>query len=82
MYDAEHIVIMKSIRNGEAFNNGASSINSTAMAIMGRVSSYTGKKVTWEAFMDSKEDLSPPSYDLTAAISLPEVAKPGITPFI
>ncbi len=82
MYDAEHMEIMKGIRSGKVANNAKSSINSTAMGIMGRMSGYTGKRVTWEMFMNSNEDLSPKKYDLTASVDMPKVAKPGITPFV
>ena len=32
------------------------------MAIMARQSAYTGKALTWEQILNSKEDLTPPSY--------------------
>ncbi|MCH2206459.1 MAG: Gfo/Idh/MocA family oxidoreductase [Lentisphaerales bacterium] len=82
MYDAEHVAIIKGIRTGKVVNNGDYSINSTAMGIMGRMSAYTGKRVTWDMLMNSKEDLSPAKYDLNAPIKVAEVAQPGITPFI
>ncbi|MCM8540188.1 MAG: Gfo/Idh/MocA family oxidoreductase [Lentisphaeraceae bacterium] len=82
MYDAEHMEIMKGLRSGKIVNNGASSINSTAMGVMGRMSGYTGKKVTWDMFMKSTENLSPAKYDLTASLATPDIAQPGITPFV
>ncbi|MCM8532551.1 MAG: Gfo/Idh/MocA family oxidoreductase, partial [Lentisphaeraceae bacterium] len=82
MYDAEHVELIKGIRNGKVVNNGDSSCNSTAMGIMGRMSAYTGKKVTWDMLMNSKEDLTPNKYDLNASLEVPEIAQPGITPFV
>ena len=74
--------IMKGLRSGKVVNNGPSSINSTAMAVMGRMSGYTGKRVTWDMLMKSNENLAPANYDLAATLATPEVAKPGITPFV
>ncbi|NQZ56133.1 MAG: Gfo/Idh/MocA family oxidoreductase [Lentisphaeraceae bacterium] len=82
MYDAEHVEIMKGIRSGKVVNNGDYAINSTAMGIMGRMSGYTGKRVTPAMFQKSQEDLAPKVYDMNADIPTPLVAQPGITKFI
>ena len=82
MYDAEHIALFQGIRSGNVVNNGSESCNSTAAGIMGRMSAYTGKRVTWKMFMESTEDLSPKVYDLKADLETPEVARPGITKFV
>lgn len=82
MYDAEHMEIMKGLRSGKVVNNGESSCNSTAMGIMGRISGYTGKRITWDMFMKSGEDLSPEKYDLAASLPTPPIARPGVTPFV
>jgi len=50
------------------------------MAIMARMSAYTGKTLTWDQAMQSKEDLTPKSYDL-GPTPVPPVATPGITRF-
>jgi hypothetical protein len=55
---------------------------STLLAIMGRMSAYTGREITWEMAMNSQEDLSPPSYDWDAALPAPAVAVPGQTKFM
>jgi len=49
---------------------------------MGRMSGYTGKRITWEMFMNSTENLTPEKYDLSSSLEVPAVAKPGITPFV
>ena len=82
MYDAEHMEIMKGLRSGKVVNNGIYSANSTAMGIMGRMSGYTGKRITWDMLMKSSEDLSPEKYDMSLSLKTPEIAKPGITPFV
>ena len=55
--------------------------NSTLLAIMGRMATYTGQEITWEMAMNSKQDLSPEAYEWGAA---PEVviARPGLTKFV
>jgi hypothetical protein len=45
---------------------------------MGRMADYTGARVTWEQAFNSKEDLSPPSYEW-GPLSTPKVAIPGKT---
>ena len=51
-------------------------------SIMGRMSAYTGKEVTWDFVMnESALDLTPPSYEWGDA-PMPEVAVPGRTPLI
>ena len=51
---------------------------STLLAIMGRMATYTGQKVSWEDALNSKEDLSPEKYEW-GPIATPEVAVPGVT---
>jgi hypothetical protein len=55
---------------------------STLMGIMGRMATYTGQAITWDMAMNSKEDLSPPKYDMSASLPVPPVARPGITKFM
>jgi myo-inositol 2-dehydrogenase / D-chiro-inositol 1-dehydrogenase len=54
----------------------------TLMAIMGRMATYTGQKITWEQAMNSQENLSPDRYDWAAQPPKSEVAIPGITKFV
>jgi hypothetical protein len=55
---------------------------SSMMAIIARMSAYTGQRLTWEQAMNSQEDLSPESYAWDAAPPPAEVAMPGITKFV
>lgn len=80
MYQLEHDKLFASIRSGEPINNGLYMAQSTMMAIMGRMSAYTGQEITWEQAMSSKEDFSPAAYELGSA-PIPNVARPGITEF-
>ena len=51
------------------------------MAIMGRMSAYTGKTITWEQALNSKEVLGPLKYEW-GALPTPEIAVPGVTQFV
>jgi len=82
MHQLEHDAMYAALRKGQIINNGQYMAKSTMMAIMARMSAYTGKAVTWEQAMNSKEDLSPPSYDWNTPMPEPPVAVPGVTKFI
>ena len=60
MYQTEHDTLFDSIRKNAPFNDGEKAANSTMVAIMGRMASYTGQKITFEQALNSKEDLTPP----------------------
>ena len=59
MYQVEHDEMYASIRDGNPINNGARMCNATMMGIMGRIAGYTGKQVTWDQALNSKQDLFP-----------------------
>ena len=82
MYQVEHNELFASIRNQKPINNGDWMARSTLMAIMGRMATYTGQDITWDMAMNSKEDLTPPQYDMSASVPTPPVARPGITKFM
>ncbi len=63
MYQVEHDELFAGIRSGQPLNNGEYMAKSTMLAIMGRMATYTGKEITWEQAMNSKQDLSPENYD-------------------
>jgi len=80
-YQLENDALFRSIRNGDAINNGEYMVKSTMMAIMGRLAGYTGKAVTWNEAWNSKEDLSPSGYAF-GDMPVPPVAIPGETKLI
>ena len=80
MYQVEHDEFFESIRSGNPLNNGDYMTKSTMLAIMGRMAAYTGKSITWDEAMNSKEDLTPASYEW-GPLPVPPVAMPGITEF-
>ncbi|MEX2216701.1 MAG: Gfo/Idh/MocA family oxidoreductase [Phycisphaeraceae bacterium] len=79
MYQNEHDELFKSIRVGKPIYNGDYMCQSTLMGIMGREAAYTGKKITWEALMASKQDLSPKGGYKWGDNEVEPVAIPGIT---
>ena len=81
MYQLEHNALFASIRKGEPINNGEYMTRSTMLAILGRMAAYTGKRITWEEAMKSKEKLGPETLEF-GPLPFPEVAMPGITEFV
>lgn len=81
MYDQEHIEFYQALRAGNPINNGITAAHSTLMSIMGRMATYTGRKITWDMAMNSKEDLSPSSYEW-GPLKYAPVAVPGVTKFV
>jgi predicted dehydrogenase len=81
MYQVEHNELFVGIRSGKPINNGHYMAHSTMMGIIGRMAAYTGKKITWDQAMNSKEDLTPHAYEW-GRIDVAPVAMPGITPFV
>jgi predicted dehydrogenase len=81
MYQAEHDELFASIRAGKPINNGLYAARSTLLAIMGRMAAYTGKVITWDEALNSKEDLSPAQYAWGDAPRRP-VPRPGFTKFV
>ena len=86
MYDVEHQELFAAIRAGKTINNGQYMAFSTMLGILGRMTTYTGKLITWDEAMNSKEDLSPSGYTFDAAPPiLPDadgkypIAIPGVT---
>jgi predicted dehydrogenase len=79
---AEHDELFASIRNGRLINNGDYASRSTLLAILGRMAAYTGREITWDMAMNSKEDWTPPRYDWDARLPEPPVAMPGVTRFV
>jgi predicted dehydrogenase len=81
MYQVEHNELIASIRAGKPINNGDYMTNSTMLAIMGRMATYTGQVITWDMAWKSKENLAPERYEF-GSLAVPPVAKPGETKFV
>jgi predicted dehydrogenase len=80
MYQHEHNELFDSIRSGKPIHDGDRMVYSTLTGILGRMAGYTGKTITWDMALNSKEDLSPPSYT-AEKFPIPPVAMPGKTKF-
>jgi predicted dehydrogenase len=82
-YVQEMADLIASIRNGEPVNEGRNVAESTMTAIMGRISAYTGRAVSWDWVMNASElDLSPAAYDFDIDLPVRPVAIPGKTKLI
>jgi predicted dehydrogenase len=82
MYQTEHDELFASIRNGKPINNGEYMATSTLLAIVGRMTAYTGQEITWEMAQKSKEQLSPSGYAWEAQPPAARIAVPGATRFV
>lgn len=80
-YVMEHVNLLASIRSGKLLNETKNVAEATLTAIMGRMSAYTGKEVTWEQALNSAEDLMPAHLQF-GPLAMPEVAVPGRTPLV
>jgi len=79
MYVIEHQELFNSIREGRPINNGHYMANSTMLAIMGRMCTYTGQTVRWEQCFNNQERLGPSEYAWTDNVPPVRVAIPGKT---
>ena len=61
-YVQEHVELIKGVIAGKPINEAKQVAESTAVAIMGRMSSYSGELVRWSSMM---EDTQSPFYQLT-----------------
>lgn len=80
-YQQEHVDLVQSIRAGKPINELQNVAFSTLTAIMGRLTCYTGKAVTWEQALNSKENLLPKTLAM-GDLPVPPVAMPGKTELI
>jgi len=90
-YQREHDELFAAIRKGSPINNGDYMARSTMITVMGQISCYTGKEVTWDEINKSdfyyppkaeqcRDDMEPPVKP-GADGSYP-VPKPGFTKMI
>jgi predicted dehydrogenase len=78
----QHADQIAAIREGKRLNEGRRIAESTLTAIMGRMSAYTGRALSWKWAMNgSKLDLRPPKYEF-GDLPMRPVAIPGKTKLI
>jgi myo-inositol 2-dehydrogenase / D-chiro-inositol 1-dehydrogenase len=81
-YVQEHSDLIASIRSGKVLNEGRQIAESTLCAIIGRMSAYTGRAISWEwAMNSSKLSLAPARYE-PGPNPVDEVPVPGITQLV
>ncbi len=74
--------LVDSIRNGRPINECRRLAEATLTAVMGRMSTYTGRALKWEwVLKSSKLDLRPPKYEF-GPLPVEPVALPGRTPLV
>jgi predicted dehydrogenase len=81
-YVQEHIDLLESITSNKPINELKQVAESTLAAIMGRMSAFTGKAVTWEQALNSKLDTFPAHLDWDMTLPGPSLPKPGTTELV
>jgi predicted dehydrogenase len=81
-YVQEHTDLIAAIRAGKPYNELKNVAETTMTAILGRMAAYTGKAVTWDQALNSKEDLMPPKVDWNVSLAVAPVAMPGQTELV
>ncbi|MBI4557811.1 MAG: Gfo/Idh/MocA family oxidoreductase [Candidatus Hydrogenedentes bacterium] len=77
-YVQEHIDLVNSVCGaGPYYNEGVQVAESTLTAIMGRMSAYTGKKLTWDEALNSDLSLVPDDLSFDKSYPLGPVPSPG-----
>jgi predicted dehydrogenase len=82
-YVQEHINLVRSIRGEIPYiNAGFAVAESTLTCIMARESAYSGREITWDMIMNSKQDLQPKAFDYDMKMTMPPRPVPGEYKFI
>ncbi|GJM22793.1 MAG: dehydrogenase [Planctomycetota bacterium] len=81
MYQQEHDELFAAIRAGTPINDGVWAARSTMLAIMLRMSAYTGQTLTWDQALASEERLGPERYTW-GELAVSDVPIPGRTKFV
>lgn len=74
-YQIEHDVLFNAIRNDQPFNSGDYMVRSTTIGVMGQLTCYTGKEVTWKQMEESNFFYPPKPEDCHDGMEPP--TKPG-----
>jgi myo-inositol 2-dehydrogenase / D-chiro-inositol 1-dehydrogenase len=88
----EHVELYKALRAGKRINNGDYMARSTLIAIMGQITCYSGREVTWEEMAksdycflpkpeDVRRDMEPPTRP-DASGDYPPAFTPGVSKLI
>jgi predicted dehydrogenase len=77
-YVQEHVDLLESITNGKPLNELQQVAESTMTAILGRLSAYTGKRLTWDEALNAPLDTFPKTLTWDAKLPEAKVAVPGV----
>jgi hypothetical protein len=80
-YVQEHIDLLASIESSKPLNELEQVANSTLTAILGRLSAYTGKAVTWDQALNSQWNTFPETLAFGPRPPI-QIAKPGVTELV
>jgi predicted dehydrogenase len=81
-HQVEHDRLFEELRAGRIPNDGHRMASSTMMGIMGRMSAYTGKELTWDKAHASQLDTMPKDLRWDMTLPAPTPASPGSTPLV
>jgi predicted dehydrogenase len=81
-HQIEHDELFANLRAGKIPNDGVRMAQSTLMGIMGRMSAYTGKELSWEKALASKLDTMPKNLSWDMKLPVGEAPVAGRTPLI
>ena len=76
-YEVEHAALIQSIREGHPLNETKIVAEATLTAIMGRESAYSGRVITWDEALASKQDFALDKYDFYQPHAMGGVPRPG-----
>jgi predicted dehydrogenase len=62
-YQQEHDDLFAAIRKNTEYNEAFNGAKSSLTSVMGRMSTYTGKTITWEQALNSKIQLAPDDFE-------------------
>ena len=84
MYQTQHDELFKALKEGSVLNDGDYMVSSTLLAIWGRLSAYSGKTLTLDQVLHSKERLGPDAadYDWKMSVDDRPIARPGNFKFV
>ncbi|SMG05703.1 Gfo/Idh/MocA family protein [Sphingobacterium psychroaquaticum] len=84
MYQTQHDELFKALKEGRTVNDGDFMVNSTLLAIWGRASAYSGKTITLDEILNSKEQLGPSvdNYEWNMKADELPIARPGSYKFV
>lgn len=64
-YDQEHFALVEAIRNDTPYNEGHYGATSSFTAVLGRMATYSGKKIKWDDAVAKGKTLAPGMEDYT-----------------